>query len=65
MPHPAHITEMALRLASTCPCNWTAAERNTLVNYLTPLLPVTPADLPIRVQANGAQWQLLRQAVTA
>ncbi len=65
MPHPAHIAEVALRLASTCPCNWEAADRNNLINYLAPLLPETPADLPIKIQENGAQWQLLRQAVTA
>lgn len=62
MGHPTYVTDAATRLASTCPCNWTASDRNTLVNYLAPLLPATPSDLPIKIQANGPQWQLMRQA---
>jgi hypothetical protein len=61
MTHPAYIVEVATRLASTCPCNWTASDRNALIAYLAPLLPTVPGDLPIRIVANGPQWQLVRQ----
>lgn len=57
MTAPAPILAAAQRLAKTCPCNWSADDRNAVLAYLSQG-GEPPADFPMRAERTGGSYVL-------
>lgn len=61
MASPDTILAACKRLVSSCRCNWSEEDRNAVINYLAPLLPQQPDDIPLWLMKKGTTWWIERR----